>query len=176
MSNKTKFRHAKEKLLPVSTEELIFADGESLSTQLILDDYEWMDYKLITHFTTSQGHLSICFEFFGSTKSEMVVAKTTKDWRGEDLSDENMKTECNMDTVRFVYAFPTEVYREYLKRFLTEHMKQWEKDAPAFYGKDIVMEFYNAVVSKYKPSVFYPDKNGDFPVDAYPPSLRSTFN
>lgn len=167
-------KEAKEKLLPITEEDLIFNDGERFDTQLILDDYEWSDYKLITHLNTrNQGHMSILFEFFGSTKSEMIVARTSKDWRSIDLTQEENELACNRDTVRFVYTFPTDVYKKYLMCFTSEHTKQWDKNAPAFYGKQIVLDFYNQVLKVGKASAYYADEDGRFPMDAYPPSMRS---
>lgn len=162
-------------LKEISKKELIFDEKnrEETHTQLILDDYDWLDYKLITHFTTKKsGYLSVLFNFFGTNEAEMCVVQTKKDWRYVEFADEAIEKECAKDTVRYRYEFPCEVFKKYIVRFMTEHMKQWEEKGKAFDGTDLVLEFYNEVVSNYKGKAYHPDENGEFELEAFPASMR----
>ncbi len=122
------------KLQPIKEDDLIFTSmRDRIFTFLKLDDYDWMKYTLTTKFyTKNQGMLDIKFQYFGTICSEMTVEKTVEN-----------------QTTSYHYSYPTTVFKRYLKRYLQEHIDSW-KSTYAFYGGNIVLDFYNEIVTKYK--------------------------
>lgn len=120
----------------ITAEELIFSgniEDDRTNTYLQLNDYDWMSYKLSTRFKTEkQGVLNIEFEYFGTNRSLMKVSQILND-----------------DKKQFEISYDTDIFIKYLKKFLENHIKQWN-DKYAFNGEDIVLEFYNEVIQKGK--------------------------
>ena len=120
----------------ITAEELIFSgniEDDRTNTYLQLNDYDWMSYKLSTRFKTEkQGVLNIEFEYFGTNRSLMKVSQIL-----------------NNDKKQFEISYDTDIFIKYLKKFLENHIKQWN-DKYAFNGEDIVLEFYNEVIQKGK--------------------------
>lgn len=119
-------------LKKIKKEYLIFSGDigdDRINTYLVLDDYDWMNYSLITRFKTEElGTLKVKFEFFGATTSIMIVEQ-----------DYNAVYE------RVVYEYPTDIFQKYIIKFLTKHIASWDKEY-AFYGEDEVIEFFNTVL------------------------------
>ncbi len=120
----------------ITAEELIFSgniEDDRTNTYLQLNDYDWMSYRLSTRFKTEkQGVLNIEFEYFGTNRSLMKVSQILND-----------------DKKQFEISYDTDIFIKYLKKFLENHIKQWD-DKYAFNGEDIVLEFYNEVIKKGK--------------------------
>ena len=120
-------------LKKISSTDLLFSneiEDDRTNTYLSLDDYDWMNYHLKTRFRTEElGILKVDFSYFGFVKSTMTVEQT---FLGE--------------TKEYVYSYPTDIFVKYLKSFLTKHMNSWD-DEYAFNGEDIVVAFYNEVLS-----------------------------
>ena len=120
----------------ITAEELIFSgniEDDRTNTYLQLNDYDWMSYRLSTRFKTEkQGVLNIEFEYFGTNRSLMKVSQILND-----------------DKKQFEISYDTDIFIKYLKKFLENHIKQWD-DKYAFNGEDIVLEFYNEVIQNGK--------------------------
>lgn len=117
----------------IIAEDLLFSgeiEDDRTNTYLNLYDYDWMDYRLKTKFKTKEyGILNVEFSYFGLTTSTMSVEQT------KDGVVTNYK-----------YEYPSEVFKKYIMMFLEKHIKSWNSDI-AFNGEDIVVEFYNEIVS-----------------------------
>lgn len=126
-----------EKLTTINADELIFSDNpgdDRINTKLILDDYDWMNYKLQTAFHTEKlGVLSIEIEYFGATTSRMTVKQR--------------KTKNRI----YIHSidFPTDIFQEYIIKFMKSHIDTWAGTL-AFNGEDIALEFYNAIINAGK--------------------------
>ena len=122
-------------LKEIKSEDLIFSDDECrTSTQLVLDDYDWMDYVLTTKFRTKeQGILNVKFNYFGFLNSTMEVEQIL-----------NEKTE----TVTYVYS--TDIFQKYIMKFMEKHIASWSENKYAFNGEDEVIAFFNEVLEKGK--------------------------
>lgn len=114
----------------VNSSDLMFSyeiEDDRTNTYLLLNDYDWMEYKLRTRFKTEeQGTLCISMVYFGMTSCDMFVKKV----------EENKF---------YRVQFSTEVYKKYIIKFLTKHIQSWN-DTYAFNGEDIVIEFYNEII------------------------------
>lgn len=122
-------------LKEIKSEDLIFSDDKGrTSTQLVLDDYDWMNYVLTTKFITKeQGLLKVKFEYFGFLNSTMEVEQFL-----------NEKTE----TVTYVYS--TDIFQKYIIKFLEKHIASWSANKYAFNGEEEVIAFFNEVLAKGK--------------------------
>lgn len=123
-----------EELKKIEQKELIFENEpfkDRINTELELKDYDWMCYVLSTSFRTkTQGELKVRFEYSGITKSEMYVEKHNKGACQE-----------------YTYSFSSDIFENYLIRFMMRHLAQWEKQE-VFYGGEIVLEFFNEIIEK----------------------------
>lgn len=122
-------------LKEIKREDLIFSDDECrTSTQLVLDDYDWMNYVLTTKFRTKeQGILNVKFNYFGFLNSTMEVEQIL-----------NEKTE----TVTYVYS--TDIFQKYIMKFMEKHISSWSDNKYAFNGEEEVIAFFNEVLEKGK--------------------------
>lgn len=122
-----------DELKRVELEDLIFENiplKDRINTKLTLLDTDWMAYTLETSFRVKkQGELKIRFEYCGIYESNMHVTKKT-----------------GQTTHEYTYYFPSDIFEKHLLRFMHRHLEQWEKEE-VFYGGDIVVEFYNEVIS-----------------------------
>lgn len=104
---------------------------DRINTKLTLSDYDWMNYVFETEFRTkNQGRLKVEIKYYGSKESEMNVKR--------------------IDTIvvfEYTYFFETEIFEEYVSRFMRKHLIQW-KNQEVFYGGDIVLAFYNDILKK----------------------------
>lgn len=119
-------------LKAIREEDLIFnhnAMDDETNTLLTLNDYDWMTYSLATKFTTKEmGKLDVTFRYYGFLESEMLV-----------------KQDLNGQVQKITYAYPTDVFKKYIVRFLQKHIAQWDSEY-AFDGEEIVIDFFNEVV------------------------------
>lgn len=119
-------------LTKIEEKDLIFTneiEDDRTNTFLTLNDYDWMDYQLKTRFKTENlGILDVIFHYFGLTTSEMIVKQRIDDKERE-----------------YLFKYDTEIFKKYLIKFLKLHIESWNSTF-AFYGGDIVLEFYNEVI------------------------------
>lgn len=118
----------------IRSEDLIFSneiDDNGTNTYMVLDDYDWMHYRLRTRFKTEEmGVLDVEFEYFGAIFSRM-----------------NVKQTLNGRVHEFVYEYPTDIFSKNLIRFLEKHIKSWNEKY-AFNGEEEVIDFFNEVIEK----------------------------
>lgn len=104
---------------------------DRINTKLTLSDYDWMNYVFETEFRTkNQGRLKVEIKYYGSKESEM-----------------NVKRIDTIGVFEYTYFFETEMFEEYVFRFMRKHLIQW-KNQEVFYGGDIVLAFYNDILKK----------------------------
>lgn len=119
-------------LTKIENKDLIFSneiEDDRINTFLSLNDYDWMDYQLKTRFKTENlGILDVIFHHFGLTTSVMIVKQRIDDKEKE-----------------YLFEYDTEIFKKYLIKFLNLHLESWNSEF-AFYGGDIVLEFYNEVL------------------------------
>ena len=102
-------------------------------TSLVLDDYDWMNYKLKASLDIQDGkRINIRFEYYGATKSIMVINLIVND-----------------SNLRYIYSYPTEKFKNYITKYMLKHMDSWD-EKHAFDGIDMVIEFYNDVIKNGK--------------------------
>ena len=102
---------------------------ESVTSDLLLYDYGWMHYKLISFLPTRKyGDLELCFSYFGSTTSGLYVKQTM----GNKVRSHRI-------------TFDTDIFEKYITMYMEKHIAQW-KNVYAFFGGEIVVEFYNYVL------------------------------
>lgn len=98
---------------------------DRIFTFLTMSDYDWMSYKLRGEIPLKGGRLmTVVFEYDGFVQSEMSVK----------IGEEEIR-----------YEFSTEVFNEYLQKYLEAEIKCFHSTS-AFYGGDLLLEFYKAVV------------------------------
>ena len=105
---------------------------EEMNTLLILDDADWMSYKLKTFFyTVDYGNLDIIFHYCGGTTSEMRVIKDT-------------------DGKNYIHRikYDTDIFEKNIIAFMEKHINNW-KSKYAFNGLDAAIAFYNDVLENY---------------------------
>lgn len=116
----------------ITSDELIFTNGtedDITNTYLKLDDYDWMNYTLLTQFRTKKyGTLKVDFEYFGITTSTMNV---------EQIKNNVAK--------KYEFFYSTDIFEKYIKMFLNHHIVAWDSGY-AFNGEDDVLAFYNEVI------------------------------
>lgn len=109
---------------------------DRLTGKLSLDDYDWMDYKFETYFPTKeQGRLVIEVEYFGFATCTMKV---------DQYHDQHSYTYYHHE-----FKFDSDIFVKFLKKYMTQHIKQWGKKY-AFCGEKLAVELYNNIVKNYK--------------------------
>lgn len=99
------------------------------STNLIMKDFDWMNYSISTKFETEEmGILYVTFEYFGSNFSTMKVEQVLKEKNKE-----------------YEFKYSTDIFMKYLKMYLEEEIKMIDSTT-AFDGEDIVLSFFNEVL------------------------------
>lgn len=102
-------------------------EDDRTNTYLLLNDYDWMEYKLRTKFKTEeQGTLIVSMVYFGMTISDMFIKKVE-------------------EGKYYRIEFDTKIYQKYITRFLTKHIEMWNSQY-AFNGEEIVIDFFNEVI------------------------------
>lgn len=116
----------------IKEEELIFTDNledDRINTYLSLNDYDWMEYTLKSKFRTEvDGTLYVTFVYNGFMTSTMFVRQMKDD-----------------QEINYKFDFDTQLFKEYIVKFLQSHIESWDSSY-AFYGGEIVLEFYNKVL------------------------------
>ena len=120
-----------QKLKPILYDEELSAfklsnDIDIFTTNLFLEDYDWMHYTLSSKMPTkAYGVITIEFEYDGVGFSTMKV-----------------KTEKKI----YSFQFDTRLFQKHIIIFMQKHMRQWETKK-AFFGIEEVVNFYNAVLA-----------------------------
>lgn len=119
-------------LKTIKSEDLIFSneiEDDRTNTYLNLNDYDWMDYSLITRFKTEDmGVLNVKFNYFGMVTSVMEVEQTL-----------------NGTTEKVTYEYSTDIFKKHIVKFLEKHLSFWDSEY-AFNGEEEVIEFFNDVI------------------------------
>lgn len=106
--------------------------NDRLYSKLILTDTDWMNYKLISKFTTKKyGQFHIVFEFFGANFSLM-----------------NVKCIKGQKTCKSEYTFSTDIFQKYIVLYLSAQIAAWHSN-DVFYAEQIVLDFYNQVIKQH---------------------------
>ncbi len=96
------------------------------STTIVLDDYDWMNYKLKAWLPTkAYGDIIVEFEYDGICPCSMTIETKKK---------------------KYIYEFPCEIFQENIIKFLKKHINNWEEKY-AFRGTEEAVNFYNAVIN-----------------------------
>lgn len=118
----------------ITSDMLLFTgdtDDSQTNTLLTLDDYDWMAYELATKFKTKEmGVLEVTFSYLGLEISTMDIRQTI---------DGSIN--------KYTYEYPTDIFKEHIVQFLTNHIKSWDSEF-VFYGEDDVLSFYNDVIER----------------------------
>ena len=111
-------------------------DIPNIFTNLILMDYDWMDYRIQAEIPIEDNKsLVLEFRYNASVKSTMIVMLEDK---------------------RFCFYYDSDLFDMYYKKFLQDEIKAVEEHK-AFCGGTIIIAFYNDVMEKYN-DVEYGDK------------------
>ncbi len=120
------------KLSKIKSEDLIFnheAGEDYTYTFLALNDYDWMDYSLVTYFNTKeQGALNVKFNYCGLVVSTMEVEQ-----------------ELNHNNEKIVYEYSTDIFQKHLIKYLEKHIRNWDSSY-GFDGEEEVISFFNDVI------------------------------
>ena len=119
---------------------------DRIATQLILDDYNWMNYTFETVFPTkTQGILNIKIEYVGSSICTIKVEQIFK--------EQNKKYIHRID-------FSVSLFQDFIKDYMLKHIKNWDETF-AFNGGFEAVQFFNRILRDYE--TYYPIKG--FPLD-----------
>ena len=112
----------------LSLDDLSYEDNHEPMTYVKLNDYTWMDYRLIFEFATKEGaNYNVEFDYFGMVNSKMKVFTNTG--------------------LQITYTYRFEIFQKYITRFLLKHIRSWNEEY-AFRGEEIALEFFNEVIEK----------------------------
>ena len=99
---------------------------DEFETELMLSDYDWMEYILSAHLPTkAYGGMDIQFEYDGAVFSIMIV---------------KVRNEV------YVLKFNADIFEEHIIKFLQKQIRSWG-EPNAFDGTEEVVNFYNAVLA-----------------------------
>lgn len=117
-----------DSLHKISEGDLLFTNepcGDRVNVTSEFADYDWMQYQIDTGFNIKDiGKVSVKFEYFGSSRSNMFVK--TKDQK-------------------YQYDFDSKIFAKYMKRYFTEFTESLDSKY-AFYAGDIVIDWFNEVL------------------------------
>ena len=122
----------KDYLRPLSEEDFVFDDdNDCIFTKLILDDYDWMNYKLQASFPvlTENGKQLL--------NVELVYAGFTKSFLNVQLGNDKIQ-----------FPFDTAVFDSFLRTYLQAHLDNID-DTYAFSGGELMTRFYNEVIQNH---------------------------
>lgn len=104
----------------------------SVTSDLILEDYGWMSYKLLSFLPTRKyGDLRLSFNYFGATYSVLHIKQTM----GNKVQSHRIN-------------FNTDMFEKYITMYMEQHIAHW-KGEHAFCGEKIVIDFYNEVLMNH---------------------------
>ncbi len=100
---------------------------DRMFTYLILEDYDWMYYRLQARFMIRKVPCNVEFSYFGAQKSQMLI---------------------EYGSIRIKLTFPTHIFDKYIEKYLLEEIS-CIKSNDVFNGEDIILDFWNEVMDKY---------------------------
>ena len=117
------------KLPSLAHDDCTFTDyRDRIFTHLILMDYDWMHYRIQAEIPFDDNEVMLVeFLYIGSTDSYMTV----------QIRDKSIQ-----------YTFSTDIFDTYFEKYLDKE-KHAIRDSLAFYGGEIVLEFYNEVIAHH---------------------------
>lgn len=105
----------------------------SLESTITLSDYDWMTYSLEAHIPTKdQGDLNVSCKFIGHSECEVLIEQNLN----EKIVDHNF-------TIDYI------IYIDFLKKYLTG-LSASLGTSKAFDNSEILVDFYNRVISEFK--------------------------
>lgn len=135
---------SKPELHKINEDGLMFTNepcGDRINVTAEFSDYDWMQYQIDTAFITkNMGEISVKFEYFGSSRSNMFVETKTQHYQ---------------------YDFDSELFKKYLKRYFNRFIDSLD-DTYAFYAGDIVIDWYNDVLDNGEEIPYNPICVSDF--------------
>ena len=138
-----------EKLKPVNYDDTLSEFDLSLTapcddrlmTELRLCDYDWMQYVFKTCLPTkSQGFLRVEIKYFGCKDSTMVVCQNLNPHKGGQKA-ETGEPEIYIHKMQF----DTDIFVEFLKKYMSAHIAQWDSTY-AFCGEKMAVEIFNKIL------------------------------
>ena len=120
-------------LCKINKDDLIFShdiEDSCTNTQLTLDDYDWMTYKLNTKFRTKKmGILYVEFEYCGFADSFMSI---------EQITPENKD-------VKYSFVFSSELFKQHLVKFMRNYYDTIRRSVAE---KDLHNELSDTLITK----------------------------
>lgn len=118
-------------------------DWDPYETKLMLDDYDWMNYKLTAHLPTKEyGKMRVRFEYSGMGKCTMQVSGS----KGYKKDNDVFKNYVHYICYKRAYEFDSELFQKHIIKFMEAHIRNWGEEY-AFRGTKEAVEFYNAVLT-----------------------------
>ena len=102
----------------------------SITSDLLLYDYGWMNYKLISFLPTRKyGDLELCFNYCcgAGLYIRQIMGNKVRSHR---------------------ISFDYKIFAKYITMYMEKHTAHW-KSGYAFFGGEIVVEFYNYVLMNH---------------------------
>ena len=102
----------------------------SITSDLLLYDYGWMHYKLISFLPTRKyGDLELCFNYC---------------WGAGLYIKQTMGNKVRYHRI----TFDRDIFAKYITMYMEKHTAQWKSEY-AFFGGEIVIDFYNYVLMNH---------------------------
>ena len=118
-------------------------DWDPYATTLVLDDYDWMNYKLTAYLPTKEyGKMRVRFEYSGMGKCTMQVSGS----KGYKKDNDVFKNYVHYICYKRAYEFDSELFQKHIIKFMEAHIRNWGEEY-AFRGTKEAVEFYNAVLT-----------------------------
>ena len=102
---------------------------DRIYTYLTMMDYDWMHYRIQAEIPLEGVMMVVEFSYFGNDTSGMIV----------EIGDSSVE-----------YSFSTDVFERYLKLYFDRQVEAIKPGTAAFYGGDLVLEFYNEVLEDHQ--------------------------
>lgn len=117
------------KNMKLKEEDLCFNEEQDrIFTYLVLMDYDWMWYRIQAEIPL-KDRLNIRVEFsYTGTIDSLLTVET-----GEE---------------RIQYVFPSSIFDNYFEKYLSME-RNAIKEESVFYGGNLILDFYNAVMENY---------------------------
>ena len=116
-------------------------DWDPYATTLVLDDYDWMNYKLTAKLPTkAYGKMRVRFEYCGMGKCTMQISGH------KPIKKDEVLNYTHYISYKCAYEFDADLFKKHLVKFLEAHIKHWE-DIYAFRGTKEAVDFYNEVLT-----------------------------
>ena len=92
-------------------------------------DYDWMHYRIQAQIPVVDGKiLAVEFLYIGTVECYMTI---------------------ELENERCQISFDTDIFNRYFKRYLEDEIKAAHHGGLAFYGGDIIIDFFNEVINSH---------------------------